>query len=86
MKKFHLFTLLLVAYAQLSCAASFDCNKAGTPTEKLICSDKNVSALDTQLGKIYKAASETAPDKDALKIQQRDWLKKKWCWPGFRIG
>ncbi|MES2825920.1 MAG: lysozyme inhibitor LprI family protein [Pseudomonadota bacterium] len=69
--------MLLAAYAQLSCAASFDCAKAGTATEKLICSDAKVSTLDEQLNAVYKAANETATDKNAFKAQQRDWLKQK---------
>ncbi|MES2825573.1 MAG: lysozyme inhibitor LprI family protein [Pseudomonadota bacterium] len=77
MKKIHLFTLLLAVSAQLSCAASFDCAKAGTTTEKLICSNAKVSALDEQLATLYKTASDTATDKDTFKSQQRDWLKKK---------
>ncbi|MES2826479.1 MAG: lysozyme inhibitor LprI family protein [Pseudomonadota bacterium] len=77
MKKIHLFTLLLATCAQLSCAASFDCAKASTATEKLICSDAKISALDEQLNAAYKAAIETATDKDAFKAQQRDWLKQK---------
>ncbi len=77
MKKIHLFALLLTFCAQLSCAASFDCAKASTATEKLICSDTKLSALDEQLTAAYKTASETATDKSALKTQQRDWLKQK---------
>ncbi|TRL33381.1 DUF1311 domain-containing protein [Methylosinus sporium] len=35
-------------------AASFDCAKAITTREKLICSDRNLSDLDTRLGRVYK--------------------------------
>lgn len=58
-------------------AASFDCAKAAAPIEKLICSDETTSKLDADLAVAYKAAMEKADNKDALKQQQRTWLKEK---------
>ncbi len=58
-------------------AASFDCAKAIIPIEKLICSDEVVSKLDADLAGAYKEAAEKINDKDALKQQQRTWLKEK---------
>lgn len=78
MKKMPLHVLFaLVSFPMLSCAASFDCSKAGLLVEKLICTDANVSNLDEELAMTYKAASDTAVDKNLLKTQQRDWLKQK---------
>lgn len=46
-------------------ATSFDCRKAATTIEKLICADKELSRLDELLAKYYKAAlvrGECTPD------------------------
>ena len=59
-------------------AASFDCKKATTQTEKAICSDRELSALDTRLGKVYKYAREVSKNStsEGLKIKndQMEWL------------
>lgn len=36
--------------------ASFDCNKATTVTEKAICADPELSALDNHMAKLYAHA------------------------------
>ncbi len=58
-------------------AASFDCAKAGTTIEKMICESPAISNFDEQLATVYKTAIEKAADKDVLKQQQRVWLKEK---------
>lgn len=58
-------------------AASFDCSKAASPTEKLICSSAEISSLDGKLQKTYKTAL-TATDaygKKALTEEQRNWVR-----------
>jgi uncharacterized protein len=40
-------------------AASFDCAKASSFVEKAICSDKQLSSMDDQLARLYKAARAT---------------------------
>jgi uncharacterized protein len=74
-----LITALLITncFATAAYAASFDCTKATTKTEKLICADEKLSALDEQLANAYKTASETVTDKNALKAEQKKWLKQK---------
>ena len=52
-------------------AASFDCAKAGTPVEHMICADPGVSTLDQRLADAYRAASARDPH---VKETQRDWL------------
>jgi uncharacterized protein YecT (DUF1311 family) len=64
-------------FTTIAQAASFDCAKASTAVEKLICADEKLSILDDQLTTAYKAATETATDKATLKTQQKNWLKKK---------
>ncbi|PUA29736.1 MAG: hypothetical protein B0W54_03975 [Cellvibrio sp. 79] len=58
-------------------AASFDCTKASTSIEKLVCSSPTASNLDERLSAVYKTALEQATDKDSLKQQQRIWLKER---------
>ena len=42
-------------------AASFDCAKASSPTEKMICQNPNISKLDDRLSAAYKEAKKTNP-------------------------
>ena len=73
--------IMLIAGAFLfpltACSASFDCNKAASPTEKLICNNETVSKLDEQLASAYKQALESATDKDAVKKARVEWLKQQ---------
>jgi uncharacterized protein YecT (DUF1311 family) len=62
---------LLASPAQ---AASFDCSKASTPQEKLICFDYRLSDLDSQLAWTYTEALKQAKDTSALKQSQKDWV------------
>lgn len=70
--------MAMLAMASVPCAlaAGFDCNKAATTTEKLICSDAETSALDGKLQQAYKTALEAAnaPGKKALTQEQRNWI------------
>jgi len=73
-----IFALCLMALAPHAFAASFDCSKAASPTEKLICSDAETSALDSKLQQAYKtalAAVSEAVDKKALAKEQRNWIQ-----------
>lgn len=58
-------------------AASFDCAKAASLIEKIICSDPTTSKMDSDLGSAYKSAMDKTADKAALKQEQRLWLKTK---------
>ena len=64
---------LLALVAGQAGAASFDCAKAGTQVERLICAQPALSSLDDQLDKVY-AAARRADHRPALLAQQRDWL------------
>lgn len=72
-------TLLLLAclLADTACAASFDCAKASSDTEKLICAKPALSSLDDQLQAAYRKASGTVADnnKDMLLKEQRNWIR-----------
>ena len=56
-------------------AASFDCSKATTKTEKAICDDSTLSKLDEDMAAAYSKALKTS-DPDAVKKGQRKWLKE----------
>jgi uncharacterized protein len=57
--------------------ASFDCSKAKTNIEKMICSDKELSVMDENLSKTFKEAIKTTKDKNQLKNKQFAWLKER---------
>ncbi|HTY26122.1 MAG TPA: lysozyme inhibitor LprI family protein, partial [Desulfomonilaceae bacterium] len=57
-------------------AASFDCSRATTPVEKLICADDGLSQLDESLSKTYKEVLLSAPDPAGLKQEQVKWLRE----------
>jgi len=56
-------------------AASFDCKKAKTDIEKMICSDEEVSKFDEELARKYKKALQLVSYKDQMKKQQQEWIK-----------
>lgn len=62
----------LVVSAQ---GASFDCAKAGTKVEKMICGNSDVSRLDENVDLAYLRALERADDRQKVVQGQRDWLK-----------
>lgn len=58
-------------------AASFDCAKAATKVEKLICSDAGLSKLDEALNEAYKTALQDGKQTDAVKQAQKRWMKER---------
>jgi uncharacterized protein YecT (DUF1311 family) len=54
--------------------ASFDCRKAVAHVEKTICSDYQLSNLDSLLANTYKKALANAVDPGELKAEQHAWL------------
>ncbi len=65
----------VAAFSSSLQAASFDCTKASTTVEKLICQDNGLSRADDNLAIAYQHAMSAVSDKEALKNQQRTWLK-----------
>lgn len=55
-------------------AASFDCGKATTKVEKLICSDAAISKLDEELAAAYKTALR-GENQDSIRQTQKQWMK-----------
>lgn len=69
----------LILTPLLTLAASFDCGKAGTWTEKTICTSPRLSELDVELDRLYRDALSRTPDvggaKDEMRSIQRGWLR-----------
>ena len=66
-----------VAAEEKQIAPSFDCAKASTDIERMICSDNKLAKLDSDLSAGYKMTynSAKADDQFRIKIEQRTWLK-----------
>ncbi len=64
-------------FAQSAQAASFDCGKAQTKVEKLICSDSSIGELDDEMSTAYQWALMRAKDKQKVIEAQRRWLKAR---------
>ncbi|HQN19619.1 MAG TPA: lysozyme inhibitor LprI family protein [Syntrophobacteraceae bacterium] len=69
--------LMLCAAENIAVGAGFDCTKASSKSEKLICSNEKLSSLDDRLGEVYGRALKKSPDKEALKREQVNWIKSK---------
>jgi uncharacterized protein len=62
-------------FAPCASAASFDCAKARSQVEKLICADDTLSRLDDELGAAYQQALKVSTSRTALVEWQREWLR-----------
>ncbi|MBG0809235.1 hypothetical protein IY145_07580 [Methylosinus sp. H3A] len=59
-------------------AQSFDCAKARTPVERLVCADRRLGALDTELGAEAKKALAADPARRGEKLAEaRKWLGER---------
>ena len=67
---------LLTGTGGSAAAASFDCAKAGTRAEKLICATPALSKADEELGRQYKAARAATKDARALRQAQMGWIRR----------
>jgi len=59
---------------------SFDCDKAEKHAEKLICGDNGLAALDREVARLYKIASDAlnaTPEFEDLLVGQRKWLAER---------
>ena len=75
MPNFKIALLALAFAAPLASAASFNCAKAVSPVEKMVCANPELSRLDDYLNGSYKRAVERVGDKLAMREWQRSWLK-----------
>ena len=56
--------------------ASFDCGKAASKIERLICSSPETASADVRLARAYATAKAKSTDVNALKAQQIEWIKQ----------
>lgn len=64
-------------FVPLAHCASFDCAKASTRVENVICNDWEISKLDVELAVRYKAALEEPTKAETIKRSQKQWLKER---------
>ncbi len=66
-----------LALVTTSQAASFDCLKASTKIEKLICDNVELSKLDEDLSKAYLLSLQRSDVKQKAVQSQREWLRDR---------
>lgn len=72
------FLSLIIAFVPTALyPASFDCLKAVTGIEKMICAHEELSAADEKLARAYRAAYRKTRDRKALNGAQRSWVRKR---------
>ncbi|MBY0494717.1 MAG: hypothetical protein K2Y23_10915 [Cyanobacteria bacterium] len=65
-----------LAAAVPASAQSFDCAKAQTRIEKMVCADRSIADLDEYLGRYYAASRAEIPEAaSCLQADQSQWLK-----------
>lgn len=72
----HALAALCLLWITNAHAASFNCAKAHSTAETLICADDNLSRADDELGKLFRIAQRQAADRRAYR---RD-SDSKWAW------
>jgi uncharacterized protein len=75
MKRLCLMMLCVLVLSVAAQGASFDCGKAATKVEKLICADTETSKLDREMQSAYQDAYKHTADPVGLKLEQRRWLR-----------
>ncbi|WHI52945.1 lysozyme inhibitor LprI family protein [Microbulbifer sp. MLAF003] len=75
---FTLIAFLIVSSPDIF-ATSFDCEKASTSSELLICSNRRLGSYDENLSAVYKSVMSTFSGQKSLEIkkEQISWIKKR---------
>jgi uncharacterized protein YecT (DUF1311 family) len=71
-----IFLFLAVLFPTLSFSAGFDCAKAQSKVELLICADPELSALDSELNTAYRQALQQSKHSQQITQVQRRWVKE----------
>ncbi|MDR2549439.1 MAG: lysozyme inhibitor LprI family protein [Desulfobulbus sp.] len=66
---------MVLLWAVSAPAASFDCTKARTAVEKMICANAELSKLDEEIQPLYQQANQRTADPVGFRAEQRQWLK-----------
>ena len=69
--------LLGLSLQSVANAASFDCSKASTQVERLICGDSALSKMDEVMAEAYRAALRDKKSAGAVMRLQRQWVKER---------
>jgi len=77
MKRMIYVILGCLALMTTAWAASFDCAKAKTRVEKIICEDAALSKLDEEMNVAYKTALQDEKQANAIKQAQKQWMKER---------
>lgn len=75
-----MYGVLLALFASIAGtaeAASFDCERAGTRVEHLICDSVDLGMLDDELDGAYQGALDRSLHPEIVKAQQIAWLKSR---------
>ncbi|MGI9571434.1 MAG: lysozyme inhibitor LprI family protein [Desulfobulbia bacterium] len=91
--RFLIFVLSVIGFgfaASAYASPSFDCAKASTKVEKIICDSADLSELDSELAEAYKIALRDSPWSSAnkrIRQDQKDWLaSRNLCETGACLG
>lgn len=73
-----LIAVCFLLFFQPALSASFDCGRASTVTEKMVCNNDRLSSLDTELGDLFHlvVADAIASQKQNLIAEQRVWISQ----------
>lgn len=74
---FIVIPLACVTLALSAQAASFDCTKAQSKVEHIICDNPEISKLDDELATSYKAALRDHAQAGKIKQAQKQWMKER---------
>lgn len=69
--------MLLYCSTQSIQAASFDCAKAGTKVEHIICDNPDISKLDDEMDAAFKAVLLEKIQANSVKQLQKKWIRKR---------
>lgn len=69
--------IVLSYFSMYSIGASFDCSKAKSANEKLICSNETLSRLDDALSQEYQKLLKQYSDTKPVMQWQRSWLRSE---------
>lgn len=69
----NIITLLTLFLPNLGFSASFDCSKASTSVEKMICQNSKLNKLDERMAEVYKEVRKL--DQSVI-ASQKEWLKE----------
>lgn len=66
-------SVVILFFCYPAFGASFDCKKAGTTHEKMICTNPSLDELDSKMGDAYLSANNSFPIKGYVRDNQRIW-------------